>query len=258
MSVTAQNLVKEFTKTEKMNLKTQKRVFQAVDGVSLVAHDGETLGILGPNGAGKTTLLRMLGTVMEPTSGSVRHALPDGTILEKPEDVKAHMGYLSNNTKLYGKFSVREMFSMMGEIYGFPEEKTKARIDEIVCMLNMESFVDNRIAKLSTGQTQRASIARCLFADPYLYILDEPTLGLDIMSSAAIIDFMKAERARGKTIIYSTHYLEEAQSMCDRVLLMNRGQVIAAGSPAELCQMTGTESLRDAFLTLIRKDGVIQ
>ena len=255
MSVIAENLVKEFTKTEKVGRKTEKITFRAVDGVSLTARDGETLGILGPNGAGKTTLLRMLGTAMEPTSGSLRHLLPDGTPLTKPEDVKANLGYLSNNTKLYGKFTPRELFALMGEIYGFPAEYTAERTEEVSRALGLNEFIDNRIAKLSTGQTQRASLARCLFADSQLYILDEPTLGLDVMSAASVVDFMKAERERGKTVIYSTHYLEEAQTLCDRVLLMNRGRIIAAASPAELCRETGTGSLRDAFLRLIREDG---
>ena len=257
MQVIAQDLIKVFTKTEKVKRKTVKTDFHAVDGVSFTANAGETLGILGPNGAGKTTLLRMLGTMMEPSSGTVRYTLMDGTALEKPEDIKAHMGYLSNNTKLYGKLSTREILSMMGEIYLFSAEETSARIEEITKALHMETFVDNRTAKLSTGQTQRASIARCLFADPQFYILDEPTLGLDIMSAAAIVDFMRAEKSRGKTIIYSTHYLEEAQFLCDRVLLMNHGRIIAADSPAALCSQTGTESLRDAFLTLIGEDGEV-
>lgn len=253
--VIAEHLIKEFTKTEKQKYKTVKRTFRAVDDISLSAEDGETLGILGPNGAGKTTLLRMLGTIMEPTDGTVEHFLPDGSRLGKPEDVKAHMGYLSNNTKLYEKFSVRELLELMGSIYGLSAEQSKTRIEEVISALDMGTFADNRIAKLSTGQTQRASIARCLFADPQLYILDEPTLGLDIMSAAAIVDFMRSERKRGKTIIYSTHYLEEAQSLCDRVLLLNRGRIIASDTPAALCEKTGTESLRDAFLTLIGEDG---
>ena len=253
--VKANHLVKEFTKTEKIKRKNVKTTFRAVDDISMEAHDGETLGILGPNGAGKTTFLRMLGTLMEPTQGSVEHIMKDGTVLNKPEDIKAKMGYLSNNTKLYEKFSVREFLNMLGEIYGFAKEETDERIEEVIKKLNMEEFADNRIGKLSTGQTQRVSIARCLFANPDLYILDEPTLGLDIMSAAAIVDFMKAEKEKGKTIIYSTHYLEEAQSLCDRVILLNKGHIIAEGSPASLCERTNTETLRDAFLAFIREDG---
>jgi len=253
--VIAEHLVKEFLKSEKVRKKTIKSTFRAVDDVSLIAKDGETLGILGPNGAGKTTFLRMLGTLMEPTEGRVEHVLTDGTHLTRPEEIKARMGYLSNNTKLYEKFSVREFLGMLGEIYGMTREETQERTETVIKALSMEGFADNRIGKLSTGQTQRASIARCLFHDPDLYILDEPTLGLDIMSAAAIVDFMRAEKERGKTIIYSTHYLEEAQSLCDRVVLINKGKIIASDSPASLCKQTGTDSLREAFLALIGEDG---
>lgn len=253
--VIATDLVKEFTKTERVGRKNVKTTFRAVDGISIEAKDGETLGILGPNGAGKTTLLRMLGTLMEPTSGKVRHITPDGIELTKPEDIKARMGYLSNNTKLYEKFSVREFLTMLADLYDIKKDEIESRIDSVIETLGMESFADNRVKALSTGQTQRVSIARCLFADPDLYILDEPTLGLDIMSAAAIVDFMKSEKEKGKTIIYSTHYLEEAQALCDKVILINRGHIIAMDSPKNLCEKTSTASLREAFLTLIREDG---
>ena len=253
--VVAKDLTKEFIKTEKVKFKTQKTRFNAVDGISLTANDGETLGIIGPNGAGKTTLLRMLGTLMEPTSGTVEHYLPDGTRLDTPEQVKRHMGYLSNNTKLHDRFSIREYLEALEPLYGFTPEETAAKIEEVIVKLDMASFADSRISGLSTGQTQRASISRCLFADPQLYILDEPTLGLDIMSSSTVVSFIQSERERGKTILYSTHYMEEAQTLCDRVILINRGRIIACGTPAALCVQTGRDTLRGAFLQLIGEDG---
>lgn len=252
--VTAEGLVKEFTKTEKQGRKNVKNTFRAVDGISLTARDGETLGIIGPNGAGKTTLLRMLGMMMEPTAGTVRHFLPDGTELKGAVEVKKAMGYLSNNTKLYERFSVREQLSMMGELYGMEKKQTGERIEQVARELELQAFLDNTAGKLSTGQTQRANIARCLFADPQLYILDEPTLGLDIMSAAAVVDFMIKEKERGKTIVYSTHYLEEAEKLCDRVILIAGGRILAEGSPAELAARAGKASLRDAFLALIRAE----
>lgn len=251
--VKAEHLVKVFTKTEIENKKKNKVSFRAVNDISIEAYDGETLGVLGPNGAGKTTLLRMLGTLMEPTEGKVTHIM-GGEEITKPERVKARMGYLSNNTKLYDKFSVREFLELLGDIYGFDEEKTKERIEEVVKTLKLDEFIDSRIASLSTGQTQRVSIARCLFPDPDLYILDEPTLGLDIMSAAAIVDFMIEQKKKGKTIIYSTHYLEEAQSLCDRVVLIGHGQVLDIDTPANLCEKTGKTNLREAFLAIIEKE----
>ncbi|MDE6844632.1 MAG: ATP-binding cassette domain-containing protein [Lachnospiraceae bacterium] len=250
--ITADNLVKTFTKNEKKNKKSE---FNAVDGISLTVKEGEIVGILGPNGAGKTTLLRMMSKLMKPTSGMVGIRIGDEELTDEIE-VKRHIGYLSNNTKLYGRLSTRELMQMLGTVYGISEEDTQKRIEEISEVLAMESFIDNRIEKLSTGQTQRASIARCLVHDPQVYIFDEPTLGLDIISSAAIIDFMKGERKKGKTVLYSTHYMEEAEYLCDRIVMIHQGRIISEGTPAELKVQTGQDSLRDVFAELIRGEGI--
>lgn len=250
--ITADNLVKTFTKNEKKNKKSE---FNAVDGISLTVKEGEIVGILGPNGAGKTTLLRMMAKLMKPTSGKVGIRIGDEELTDEIE-VKRHIGYLSNNTKLYGRLSARELLQMLGILYGISEEDTLRRIDKINEVLSMESFIDNRIEKLSTGQTQRASIARCLVHDPQVYIFDEPTLGLDIISSAAIIDFMKGEREKGKTVLYSTHYMEEAEYLCDRIVMLHQGRIISEGTPSELKAQTDQGSLRDVFAELIRKEGI--
>lgn len=241
-------LTKQFVRTLK---KGKKEEFYAVDHVSFKAEDGEILGILGPNGAGKTTLLRMLGSLMQPTEGSIMITDGDGQQITKEEELKKHIGYLSENTKLYGRFTVREMLTLFAELYGFSKEEIEEKIGTISDLLNMESFVDNRIDKLSTGQKQRTSIARCLIHSPSIYIFDEPTLGLDIISSKAIIDFMKQERERGKTVLYSTHYMEEAEFMCDRIVMIDKGKIIASGTPQDLKDETGTGNLRDAFFAYI-------
>ena len=136
------------------------------------------------------------------------------------------------------------------------ENVINQRIEEICKVLNMESFIDNRIEKLSTGQTQRASIARCIVHDPDLYIFDEPTLGLDIISSSAIIEFMKRERDKGKSVLYSTHYMEEAEYLCDRIVLINGGKIISQGTIEELKKATNGKNLRDIFSSLIMEEGV--
>lgn len=248
--IMADNLVKTFTRNEK---KSKKVDINAVDGISLTVNEGEIVGILGPNGAGKTTLLRMMSKLMKPTSGQVSIRIGEKEITDDIE-VKRHIGYLSNNTKLYGRFSSRELLLMLGALYGMTEEESEKSVAKITEILSMESFIDNRIEKLSTGQTQRASIARCLVHDPQVYIFDEPTLGLDILSSAAIIDFMKKERERGKTILYSTHYMEEAEYLCDRILLIHQGKIVSEGTPDALKAQTGKETLRDVFSELIVKE----
>ena len=229
--------------------------FNAVDGISLTVKEGEIVGILGPNGAGKTTLLRMMSRLMNPSGGMVSIRIGNEEITDDIE-VKRHIGYLSNNTKLYGRLSAREFLQMLGILYGMSEEDTERRIQEISGVLSMESFLDNRIERLSTGQTQRVSIARCLVHDPQVYIFDEPTLGLDIISSAAIIDFMKGERERGKTVLYSTHYMEEAEFLCDRIVMIYHGKIISEGTPAELRTQTGKNSLREIFAELISREGM--
>ena len=145
---------------------------------------------------------------------------------------------------------------MLGVLYGMEKEAVEKKIEEICSILSMGDFIDNRIEKLSTGQTQRASIARCLVHNPEVYIFDEPTLGLDILSSAAIIDFMKKERKNGKTILYSTHYMEEAEYLCDRIIMIHQGRIIIEGTPEDLKQQLGKESLRDVFAQLIVKEGI--
>lgn len=247
----AKHLVKTFERNEKHH---KKLLFNAVDDITIEVRQGEIVGVLGPNGAGKTTLLRMLGCLMNPTSGEV--VLSDSGIeITDSTEIKRKIGYLSGNTKLYGRLSTRELLVIMGNIYDMSEADINVRIDEISELLNLGEFIDNRIERLSTGQTQRASISRCLVHDPQIYIFDEPTLGLDILSSNAIIEFMKHERERGKAVIYSTHYMEEAEYLCDRIVMIDHGHIISQGTIEELKRKTQGENLRDVFKSLIEKEG---
>lgn len=247
----AEHLVKVFEKNEKRNKKVS---FRAVDDISLRIRQGEIVGIIGPNGAGKTTLLRMLGKLMKPTSGEV--VFEDGDVIVEDElEIKRRIGYLSGNTRLYGRLSTRELLDIMGNIYGMEKADIERKIDEISEILGLSSFIDNRIERLSTGQTQRASISRCLIHSPDVYIFDEPTLGLDIVSSNAIIEFMQKERERGKTVIYSTHYMEEAELLCDRIIMMNQGRIMKEGTVEELKRDTRERNLREIFMHLIKEEG---
>ncbi len=251
--IKADNLTKSFERSVIVTDtgKTKRETFMAVKNVSLSADKGEIVGLLGPNGAGKTTLLRMLGSLMTPDSGSIVISTPDGKTITDPVERKEHIGYLSGNTKLYGRLTPREMMRSLSEIYGMKKEDADARIDEICEIMDMGKFIDNRIEKLSTGQSQRVSIARTLIHDPDIYIFDEPTLGLDIISAQAIVSFMKSQKSRDKIVMYSTHYLEEAQFLCDRVLVLYDGSIIMAGTPAELIERFGGENLRQSFFEII-------
>ena len=240
------NLKKKFIRYKN---KKEKEEFYADNGITFEENDGEIIGILGPNGAGKTTLLRMIAGILEPTEGSISF---DGLNYKDNEiEIKQEIAYLSGNTKLYDTLSCYELLKMCANIYNVPEKQAEERIKDISKILNMDGFLYNKIGNLSTGQTQRTNIARCLVHNPKYYILDEATTGLDIISSQIILDFMKAEKQKNKTILYSTHYMEEAENICDRVIMINKGIVINEGTPEKIKEETNTTNLRDAFFKMI-------
>lgn len=259
--IEVENLCKSFTRTvkdentKKKKFTTKKEEFLAVNNISFKAEKGEIVGILGPNGAGKTTLLRMLGGILTPSSGSIKIGGKDYSI--DKNIAKKEIGYLSGNTKLYNRISPRELLTTFGSLYEMPKKEIEKSIEEICKIMNMEEFIDNRIENLSTGQTQRTSIARCLIHSPNIYIFDEPTLGLDVISSKSIIDFMKSEKEKGKTVLYSTHYMEEAETLCDKIIMVHKGSVIAYGSSSELKEKYEVDNLRDLFIQLANERGAL-
>lgn len=243
------NVSKVFTKT--IN-KKEKQKFYADKNISLIAREGEVVGILGPNGAGKTTLLRMIAGIMTPTSGDI--TVDDLSYVKDEITIKKKITFLTGNTKLYKDLSAYELLKMCGEYYGVSAKEIISRIKILTEKFQMASFLHQRIGTLSTGQAQRVSIARCLIHNPKYYILDEPTSGLDIISSKVILDTIKEEKEKGKCILYSTHYMEEAEGICDRVILINNGHVITTGTPHEIKKNTGTSNLREAFFKLIEEE----
>lgn len=240
------NVTKKFVKKNKNN---QSEEFLADNNISFTAKEGEVVGIIGPNGAGKTTLLRMIAGIMEPTSGEV--LIDNKTHQEDMIGIKKKIAFLSGNTKLYKDISPYELLEMTGSYYEVDKKTLEKRIKAIVKKFNMESFLHQKIATLSTGQYQRTSIARCLVHNPEYYILDEATSGLDVISSKSILDFIKEVKQENKCIIYSTHYMEEAENICDKIVMINKGKVIAQGTPTEICKKTKTTNLRDSFFALI-------
>ena len=223
--------------------------FYADDNISFTAKEGEVVGIIGPNGAGKTTLLRMIAGIMKPSSGDI--IIDDKTHKNDSIDIRKNIAFLTGNTKLYKDISPYELLKMCGEYYGISKEELNARIDDIIKRFDMNSFKHQKIDTLSTGQYQRTSIARCVVHDPKYYILDEPTSGLDVISSKVILDFVKSAKKEKKCILYSTHYMEEAENICDKIVMINEGKVIIIGSPDEIRKKTNTTNLRDSFFSLI-------
>ncbi len=224
----------------------------AVDGLSFVVRPGEIYGLLGPNGAGKTTTLRILSGLMRPTSG--RAVLAGYDVSTSPQEAKRSIGFLTASTGLYQRLSPRELLTYFAELHGQRGPAMRRRIDDLIDWLGMSSFADLRCGALSTGQRQRTNIARALVADPPVLVLDEPTLGLDVMTNRVILDFVRRQREIGKTILLSTHYLDEAETLCDRIGLLYRGRLIAEGDLASLRALSGRERLTDIFLTLVAED----
>ena len=244
--IEVKNLSKQFTK----NINKKDTItFLADDNITFTAKPGEILGILGPNGAGKTTLLRMIAGIMEPTSGEVY--INGLNYKENEIEIKRQIAFLSGNTKLYKDISPYELLKMCGEYYNIPPQELEKRIKEIIKEFDMSSFAHQKIDNLSTGQGQRVGLARCVVHDPNYYILDEPTSGLDIILSQIILNFIKSEKEKGKCILYSTHYMEEAENICDRVIMIHKGKIIKSGTPKSIEKDTKTTNLRDAFFALI-------
>lgn len=221
----------------------------AVDHVSFELQSGEIYGLLGPNGAGKTTTLRMVSGLLRPSSGRV--LINEEDVTENPEIVKRQIGYLTANTGLYMRLTVGELLEYFATLYGLGRATTRARIDELVEFLGMRDFYRMRCGALSTGQKQRVSIARALIADPPILIMDEPTLGLDVLSNRVILDLIDSQARAGKAILLSTHALDEIERMCRRIGLIHRGGLIAEGTLESLRLRTGRDRLSEIFLKLV-------
>ncbi len=222
----------------------------AVDGLSFAVEPGEIYGLLGPNGAGKTTTLRVLAGLLAPTAGRAVVAGIDVSL--DPLAVRRQLGFLTNTTGLYARLTGRELLDYFGRLHGMPDQTTRARIAALTDALQLAPFIQRRCEGLSTGERQRLSIARAMLHDPAVLIFDEPTAGLDVLASRFLRAFVTAERDRGKTVIFSTHYLAEAELLCDRIGLLHEGRLLAEGTPAALRALAGgAPSLEEAFLRLV-------
>ena len=220
----------------------------AVDRVSFAVRPGEVYGLLGPNGAGKTTTIRMILGLLRPTSGEA--TIAGYTSATHPDEVKRRVGLVSASSGLYQWLSVREMLLYFADLYGTPPADAARELDRLSALLGLGDLLRRRCATLSTGQKQRVHLARALIHRPPVLLLDEPTLGLDVLGSQVIVEYVGLLRDEGKAAIVTTHRLDEAERLCDRFGLMHQGRLVTEGTLAELRAETGCANLVEMFLKL--------
>jgi len=222
---------------------------KAVDGVSFTARDGEITGLLGPNGAGKTTTLRMLYTLMEPDSGQV--LVDDMDAARDPVAVRRVLGVLPDARGLYKRLTAGENIDYFARLHGIDDTTMHARREALVDALEMRDILERRTEGFSQGQRVKTAIARALVHDPKNIILDEPTNGLDVMSTRGLRRFMQQLKGEGRCVLFSSHIMQEVAALCDRIVVIARGRVVADDTPDALRAQTGATNLEDAFVKII-------
>jgi sodium transport system ATP-binding protein len=227
----------------------RRSAVRAVDGVSFTAADGAITGLLGPNGAGKTTLLRMLATLMIPDAGSAR--IEGHDVVRDRYAVRRRIGVLSDARGLYPRLTARENIRYYGALHGLSGAALEARIDELVGALGIAGIAERRAQGFSQGERMKVAIARALVHDPQTILLDEPTNGLDIMSIRALRDLLRELRGDGKCLLFSSHVMQEVSALCDSIVILGRGRVVATGTAGELLAQSGQSSLEEAFVRLL-------
>ena len=246
--IVAQDLHKSF--------KTKTGLVNAVDAVSFQANDGQITGLLGPNGAGKTTTMRMLYTLMQPDRGQV---LVDGVDASAdPVTVRRSLGVLPDARGVYKRLTARENIAYFGELHGLSREQIAARTQARSQALDMDDILDRQTEGFSQGQRTKTAIARALIHDPRNVILDEPTNGLDVMTTRAMRGFLRQLRDEGRCVIFSSHIMQEVAALCDRIVVIAKGRVVAAGSADDLRAQVGEDNLEEAFVKIIGSEEGLQ
>lgn len=221
---------------------------EAVRDVSFRAQDGTVVGLLGPNGAGKTTTLRMLSGLMRPDAGTIR--VDGADVVADPIGAQIHMGLLPDSRGLYPRLTPIEHIEYFGRLHGIDGEALKARANELMTRLGLNDLSKRRVSGFSQGERTKVALARALVHEPRNVILDEPTNGLDVMSTRAMRELIRGLRRDGRCVLFSSHVMQEVSALCDRIVVIAQGKVVADGTPDELRALTGRENLEDAFVVL--------
>jgi len=222
---------------------------KAVRGISFKVHDGEITGLLGPNGAGKTTTLRMLYSLLPPDKGEIRIDGLDPT--RDDMEIKRTMGVVPDGRGLYTRLTARENIRYYGELHGMHRSAIKERIEELTGTLDMADFIDRRTEGFSQGQRVKVAIARAMVHQPQTVLMDEPSNGLDVMSTRALREYIRSLKRNGHSVVLSTHIMQEVAALCDHIVIIAKGEVAADGTAAQLLERSGCDSLEDAFVNLI-------
>ena len=225
---------------------------RAVQGISFEARDGEVTGLLGPNGAGKTTTLRMLYSLLPPDEGEIR--IDDLDPARDAMAIKDTIGVVPDNRGLYARMTARENIQYYGELHGMRDTYIRKRIEEFVDRLNMADFIDRRTGQFSQGQRVKVAIARALIHDPQTVLMDEPSNGLDVMSTRELRSYIRGLKTAGHSVVLSTHIMQEVTALCDRIIIIAAGKIAADGTADELLHKSGCATIEDAFVKLIGSD----
>ncbi len=234
--------------------KTFKK-FEAVKDISFTAHDGEVFGLLGPNGAGKTTTLRMLSTVVTPTAGTAH--IHGYDIRHQKNEVRSHLGILVESAGLYAHSTTREHLRFIGNLHGLNGNGLEKRIRELIDALGMGDFADRRAEGFSRGMVRKVVMGMALVHNPPNVILDEPTQGLDVVSTRAVREIILKFKAEGRCVILSTHHMDEVERLCDRVAIIHRGQILESGRPQALVEKYRADNLEAAFVEIVGAEALL-
>jgi sodium transport system ATP-binding protein len=253
--IAVENLSKRFLVKERSSafaLRATTRDVTAVDGVTFEARDGEVTGLLGPNGAGKTTTLRMLSTLLTPDAG--RATIDGADLASQRVEIRRKLGVLGDAKGLYWRLSARENMTYFARLQGMNERDAQRRSETLISELGLNELADRPTQGFSQGERMKVAIGRALIHDPQTVLLDEPTNGLDIMSTRSMRDLIRGLKAQGKCVLFSSHIMQEVAALCDRIVIIAKGRVVFNGTPQEVLSSTGLNSLEDGFVKLIGSD----
>lgn len=247
-----ENLSKEFiaNATGKKNIfKKEKKIITALDQVNMEFRDGEITGLLGLNGAGKSTLMRLIYGLLQPTSGNV--FINNISVTEKPEAARRLLGVLPDDTGLYKRLTARENIRYFGNLHQVEFSQLEASIEELIARLGMEKIADRQAEGFSLGERMKTALARAIVHNPQHVLLDEPTNGLDVITTRAVRKLLHDLKGQGKSVVFSSHLMHEVKGLCDRIIVIARGKVVAQGQLPEILDAGQSDNLEDAFINLV-------